>query len=183
MTALDYFVLAVLIASVALGAIKGILRGAIAVTSALAGLIAAAHFYEGAAPMFRWLVSTEKAANLMGFVAIFLAFIIAGAIASRLLRGWLRRARLDWADHLLGALFGLARGWLICSAAYLALTAFPVRLEAVQKAQFAPFLIEGTKVISYLGSSELRRRFLEGYEALRGIWAKAQKGKEQARGK
>jgi membrane protein required for colicin V production len=183
MTALDYFVLVILGLSVALGAIKGILKGAIAVVSALAGLLAAAHFYASAAPLFRWLVSTDRAASLIGFVAIFLAFIIAGAIASRALRKWLRRARLDWTDHLLGALFGLARGWLICSAAYLALTAFPVRLEAVQKAQFAPFLIEGTKVISYLGSNELRRRFLESYEALREIWAKARKNKEQARGK
>jgi membrane protein required for colicin V production len=177
MTALDYFVLAVLGLSVAFGAIKGILKGVIAVISALAGLLAAAHFYASAAPVCRWLVSTERAANVMGFVAIFSAFIIAGAIASRSLCGWLKRARLDWADHLLGALFGLARGWLICSAAYLVLTAFHVRLEAVQRAQFAPFLIEGTKVISYLSSDELKRRFLEGYQTLRGIWAKQARGK------
>jgi hypothetical protein len=53
---------------------------------------------------------------------------------------------------------------------YLALTAFPVKLEAVERAAFAPALLEGTRVIAYLTSSDLRERFLNGYEMIKGMW-------------
>jgi hypothetical protein len=67
----------------------------------------------------------------------------------------------------MGAAFGLLRGWLICSVIYLALTAFPLRPAAVEHARFAPALIEGTRVIAYLTSPELRERFFDGYEKVR----------------
>jgi hypothetical protein len=53
---------------------------------------------------------------------------------------------------------------------YLALTAFPVKLEAVEQASFAPVLLEGTRVISYLTSPELREQFLKGYETIQEWW-------------
>lgn len=170
MTVLDYFVLVVVAASITLGASRGILKGIISVISTIAGLIAAAHFYEHVAVVFGGVTSTSRAANLLGFVAVFLLVLIAGGLLSRWMRGKLKRARLRWLDRMLGAAFGLARGWLVCSVIYLALTAFPVRLETVERALFAPVLLEGTKVISYLTSSELRERFLNGYTTVQGLW-------------
>ena len=170
MTALDYFVLIVVVVSVALGAARGILKGIISVASALVGLIAAAHLYGYVASVFSGFVSTDRAADLLGFVAVFLLVLIAGSLLARWLRGRLKRARIGWVDHLLGAAFGFLRGWLICSVIYLALTAFPVKLEAVERAAFAPVLLEGTRVISYLTSRELRMRFLNGYTTVQGLW-------------
>ncbi|HET8677175.1 MAG TPA: hypothetical protein VFO63_15370, partial [Blastocatellia bacterium] len=57
-----------------------------------------------------------------------------------------------------------------CSVIYLALTAFPVKIEAVERAAFAPFLLEGTRVIAYLTSSEMRERFFEGYAMVKSVW-------------
>ncbi len=170
MTFLDYFVLFVAAASIILGASRGILKGIISVISTVAGLIAAAYLYGHAAVAFRGVTTTSRAANLLGFVAVFLLFLIAGGLLSRWLRRKLKRARLRWMDRLLGAAFGLARGWLVCSAVYLALTAFPVRLDAVERAMFAPALLEGTRVISYVTSSELRERFFNGYSTVQGLW-------------
>lgn len=170
MTVLDYFVLIVVVASTISGATRGILKGIISLISAVAGLIAAAHLYVYAAALFRGLVETARAASLLGFVAVFLLALVAGSLVSRWLRGRLKRARLDWLDHTLGAAFGLARGWLICSVIYLALTAFPVRLATVEQATFAPALLEGTRVIAYLTSTELRERFFEGYVKVTEIW-------------
>jgi membrane protein required for colicin V production len=170
MTVLDYFVLIVVVASVAMGAAKGIIKGVIAILSALAGLVVAAQVYPYAASLFSGFVSTARAANLIGFVAVFLIALWAGSLLARWLRGGLKRARLGWLDHVLGAAFGLARGWLVCSVIYLALTAFPVKLEAVERAAFAPALLEGTRVIAYLTSSDLRERFLNGYEMIKGMW-------------
>ena len=170
MTILDYFVLIVVVASVALGAARGILKGIISIVSAAAGLLAAAQFYEYGAVVFKAFVSNKLEADILGFVTIFLIVLIAGSLLVRWLRGRLKRARLTWVDRLVGAGFGLVRGWLICSAVYLALTAFPVRLAAVERATFAPALLEGTRVIAYLASPEIREQFLRGYETIHGFW-------------
>ena len=170
MTVLDYFVVIVVVASVALGATRGIIKGIISLSSALAGLVIAAQLYPFAAGLFSSFVSTARAANLLGFVAIFLLVLVGGSLLARWLRGGLKRVRLDWLDHLLGAVFGFLRGWLICSVIYLALTAFPVKLEAVERATFAPALLEGTRVIAYLTSKDLRDRFFDGYAMIQGMW-------------
>ena len=170
MTVLDYFVVIVVVASVALGATRGIIKGIISLSSALAGLVIAAQLYPFAASLFGSFVSTARAANLLGFVAIFLLVLVGGSLLARWLRGGLKRVRLDWLDHLLGAVFGFLRGWLICSVIYLALTAFPVKLEAVERATFAPALLEGTRVIAYLTSKDLRDRFFDGYAMIQGMW-------------
>jgi len=172
MTSLDYFVLVAVGLSVAFGAARGILKGLISILSAITGLIASAHLYSYAAPLFSGFASSAKSANLFGFVAIFLAVLTAGALASAWLRGGLKRARLDWMDHVAGAAFGLIRGWIVCSAIYLALTAFPVKVEAVERSLFAPALLEGTRVVIYLTSSEMRERFYEGYSKIKLFWEK-----------
>ncbi|MFY9571832.1 MAG: hypothetical protein WAV20_10575, partial [Blastocatellia bacterium] len=53
---------------------------------------------------------------------------------------------------------------------YLALTAFPGRPEAVERATFGPALLEGTRVIAYLTSREVRQRFFNGYETVKQLW-------------
>lgn len=169
MTVLDYFVLLVVVASVASGATKGIIRVIVSVAFTVAGLVLAANSYTYAASLLRIFVAA-RLADLLGFVAVFLLVLVAGSLLSRWLRGGLKRARLGWVDHALGAVFGVLRGWLICSVIYLALTAFPGKPEAVERAAFGPALLEGTRVIAYLTSRELRERFLNGYETVKQLW-------------
>jgi membrane protein required for colicin V production len=169
MTVLDYFVLLVVVASVASGATKGIIRVIVSVAFTVAGLVAAAFAYPFAAAVLRVFVAA-RLADLLGFMAVFLLVFVAGSLSGRWLRGGLKRARLGWIDHLSGAVFGLLRGWLICSVIYLALTAFPLRPDAVEKATFGPALLEGTRVIAYLTSREVRERFYSGYETVKQIW-------------
>ena len=169
MTVLDYFVLLVVVASVTSGATKGIIRVIVSVAFTVAGLVVAAFTYTYAAGLLRIFVAA-RLANLLGFVAVFLLVLVSGSLFSRWLRGGLKRARLGWLDHLLGAAFGFIRGWLICSVIYLALTAFPLKPEAVERATFGPALLEGTRVIAYLTSRDLRERFFNGYEAVKQLW-------------
>src|SRR5205085_11717371 len=174
MTVLDYFVLIVVVASVIWGASRGIIKGVLSVGAALAGLVIAAQLYAVAAHVFAPFTASARAANLLGFVSLFLLVLVAGGLLARWLRGRVKRAHLGWLDTGLGAAFGLLRGWLICSVIYLALTAFPVKLEAVERAIFAPLLLEGTRVIAYMTSRDLRQRFLDGYAMVRELWG--QKG-------
>ena len=112
----------------------------------------------------------------MNQMTIFVAVLAVGALLTFWLRSRLRRARLGWVDHLMGAGFGLLRGWLICSVVYLALTAFPLRPVAVERAMFGPVLLEGTHVVAYLASQDLRRRFSSGYETIKELWGQQEAG-------
>ena len=170
MTLLDYFVLIIVAASIVLGALKGIIRGAISIVAVIGGLLFAAFAYEYPAVLLGAFVASPQAAHLLGFMAILVAALAAGMFLSRGLRGVLKRLRLGWADHAIGAAFGLVRAWLLCSALYLALTAFPVKLDAVQQARLAPVLLEGTRAIAYLTSREFKDRFYSGYETVQRFW-------------
>jgi membrane protein required for colicin V production len=170
MTVLDYFVLILVTGSIAMGATRGIIKSALSVISALVGLLVAAQVYPYAAVLFSGIVSTARAANLLGFVTVFLLVLVGGSLLARWLRGGIKRTRLGWLDQLLGAGFGLLRGWLVCSVIYLVLTAFPIKLEAVERAAFAPVLLEGTRVIAYLTSRDLRERFMNGYATIQAMW-------------
>lgn len=147
--------------------------------ASLVGLVLAAHFYGKAGALLGVLTTTTRAADLLGFGLIFVTTVAVGAYAGHRLRKALDRAKLSWVDRLLGVLLGLARAWLVSSALYLGLTAFPVRLEAVEHSRLAPVLVEGTRALAYLGSRELRARFVEGYDALQRMWGASEDREER----
>jgi uncharacterized membrane protein required for colicin V production len=132
------------------------------------GVVIAARSYELAGSFLRALsvVESNAAANACGFLLIVAFALALGFVAGQLLKGGLRRARLEWMDRALGALFGFARGMAVCCVIYLALTAFPVRLETVAEARTAPALAEGAKLISWLTSPDVRARFEVEYRRL-----------------
>jgi len=160
MTFFDLIVLALLGASLIAGALRGFVRALIATAAMFVGIIIAAQAYETAGTALRatGMFESNAAANACGFLLIVGVALALGFVAGQLLRGSLRRAKLEWMDRLLGALFGLARGMAVCSVVYLALTAFPVRIDSVEEARTAPALAEGAKLISWLTSEDMRRR-------------------------
>jgi membrane protein required for colicin V production len=168
MTFFDLIVLALVGASLISGALRGFVRALIATAAMFVGVVVAAQSYEtaGAALRATGLFESNAAANACGFLLIVSVALALGFLAGELLRGSLRRAKLEWMDRALGALFGLVRGMAVCSVVYLALTAFPVRLDTVEEARTAPALAVGAKLISWLTSSELRTRFQSEYMRL-----------------
>ena len=165
MTLFDFIVFALTGASVMAGASRGLLRALITVVALIVGLFIAGQGYELAGSLLRGvgLVESREAANAGGFLLITSAVLVAGFVGGQVVRGGLRRVRLEWFDRVLGGAFGLLRGLAVCSVMYLALTAFPVRIEAVDKAKSAPLLAEGARWLAYFTSEDLRIRFLDKY--------------------
>jgi membrane protein required for colicin V production len=168
MTFFDLIVLAFVVASVVAGALRGLVRALIATVALAVGLVVAAQGYEWVGGWLRALgaVSTKTAADAGGFLVLLCLFLSVGFAAGALMRDTLKRAKLGWVDRLLGASFGALRGIAVCSAIYLALTAFPVPLVSVREARTAPALAEGARVISLLTSPDVRSRFLTEYRRL-----------------
>lgn len=168
MTFFDLIVLALVGVSLIAGALRGFVRALIATLAMFVGVIVAAQSYETAGTFLRSLgvIESNAAANAWGFLLIVGVALALGFMAGELLKGRLRRARLEWMDRALGALFGFARGMAVCCVIYLALTAFPVRLGSVTEARTAPALAEGARLISWLTSADLRTRFQVEYKRL-----------------
>ena len=168
MTVFDLFVLAIIGASVVAGALRGFVRALIASVGLLVGVIVAARAYGPAGELLRGvgLVKSTEAAHAGGFLLVVGLVLAAGFLVGTLPRAGLKRARLDWLDRVLGAAFGLARGVAVCSVVYLALTAFPVRIESVAEARTGPALAKGARLISFCTSEDVRAHFLAEYRRL-----------------
>ncbi|HEX8501438.1 MAG TPA: CvpA family protein [Pyrinomonadaceae bacterium] len=162
MTVFDLFVLAIVGASVAAGALRGFVRALIAGVGLAVGFVVASHTYRAAGSLLRGfgVVESVEAAHAAGFLLMVGIVLTGGFILGESARAGLRRARLEWFDRALGAGFGFVRGAAVCSVVYLALAAFPVRLEAVERARTGPALAEGARLLALCTSDDVRARFL-----------------------
>jgi membrane protein required for colicin V production len=106
----------------------------------------------------------------LGFSLIFLGTILIGTIITLLIGRFMKFAKLQWADRLLGAAFGFIRGWVISAMILLALTAFEVQTERVRNSQLAPYFLPGSRAIAVITPYELKAKFLVGYRALERWW-------------
>ncbi|HUY04231.1 MAG TPA: CvpA family protein [Rhodocyclaceae bacterium] len=139
MTGFDYLVLMV----IALSSLLGLWRGVVSELLGLAAWVAA--FFAArawglvvAGWLTAWLGEPAWRAAA-GFAAVFLVTLLIFAAARLVLSRLLRAVGLGFADRLLGALFGVARGVLVVLAAVLVcgMTALP-RQPWWRQASLAP---------------------------------------------
>ena len=170
MTILDLLLIAILINSIVISWFKGFVREVLGLITVLAGVLLAAWFYRGFAGPFKDVVRTENLALFFGFSAIFVATLVAGFGIIWLITRFVKFAKLQWADRMLGAAFGFIRGWVIGAVVLLALTAFDVQTERLKNSGLVPYFLPGSRVIAVLTPYEMKAKFLVGYRALERWW-------------
>ncbi len=124
----------VLLAAIALGAIagfhKGFVRTAIGAGAALGGIVAALWLYRSTGFLLRPFFASKQTANLVGLLAVFLAFAVLGAIAEHYWKRLHQPPPVVWADRGLGVGLGLLKGTLDVAVLTLLLALIvPPRLE------------------------------------------------------
>ena len=168
---LDWIILAILVYSVVASWFKGFVREILGLITVLAAVLSASWFYRGVgATFFKDVVRTENLALFFGFSVIFLVTLVAGFVVIWLVTKFMKFAKLQWADRLLGAAFGFIRGWVIGAAILLALTAFEVQTERLKNSELAPYFLPGSRVIAIMTPYEVKAKFLVGYRALERWW-------------
>ena len=167
---LDWFLLAILVYSIAVSWFKGFVREVLGLITVLVGVLLAAWFYRGVGRLFKDVVRTENIALFFGFSLIFVMTLVAGFVVIWLVTKFMKFAKLQWADRLLGAAFGFIRGWLISAAILLALTAFEIQTERLKGSELAPYFLPGSRVIAVMTPYEMKAKFLVGYRALERWW-------------
>ncbi len=170
MTLLDWVIVAILAYSIAISAVHGFVREIFGLISILIGALLASWFYRPVAPLFKDVVRTENLALFLGFSLIFLGTLIVSVLIIWLITRFVKFAKLQWADRMLGAAFGFIRGWVIGAVLLLSLTAFEVQTERLKNSELAPYFLPGSRVIAVMTPYELKAKFLVGYRALERWW-------------
>jgi membrane protein required for colicin V production len=166
---LDYLLLVTIGLSVLRGLGRGFTREIIGLVASMAALVLGMWFYGTAGTLVKRWVSSDRAANLIGFLMVVLAVILAGAIAGWMVSHFVKAVGLSFFDRLLGAGFGLIRGALVAIALLTAYIAFGPRSEpktapsAVVHSQIAPYLLRASSVFVDAAPMELKRAFRETY--------------------
>jgi membrane protein required for colicin V production len=167
---LDGVVLAIGIYSIIVSAMKGFVRELLGLASIVLAFLFGSWFYRDASYLFKDVVKTENLALFFGFFVVFLGTLLVGSLAIWLITKFVKFARLQWFDRVLGAAFGFIRGWVLASILLLGLTSFDVQGGQVRSSQLAPYLLPGARVIAVLTPTELKARFLDGYRTVEQWW-------------
>jgi membrane protein required for colicin V production len=164
---LDWVLAIVLVASIIPAIKKGFVRELISLASVILALIIAALEYPRAATWFQDLTNSHQVAMAAGFLIIFVAVLVAGAVISFFVGLLIKTAGVEWFDRFLGGLFGLVRGVIIDSIVLMVLMAFAIKSQAVSRSQLAPYISTGARAIALAMPQNLRDEFRSGFEKFR----------------
>jgi membrane protein required for colicin V production len=129
MAALDWVFVAVLLASLLLGAWRGLVYEVLSVMSWIAAFIAAQLFAPAVAAMLPMEGSAQAVRYAAAFVLVFIAVVFAGALIAWLTKKMVEAVGLRPVDRVLGAVFGVLRG-----AVMLLALAVVVNMTALKRA-------------------------------------------------
>lgn len=164
---LDWLFAIIVLLSVIFAVRKGFVRELISLAAVAAGIVVAALEFRRAANWFGDLTSSHDVALAAGFLAIFIAVLVAGAIISALARFLIRSAGIEWFDRFLGGIFGLIRGIIIDSIVLMILVAFAIKPATVGKSQLAPYISTGARALVVVMPRDLKTAFRSGFQRFR----------------
>lgn len=113
MTALDYFVIAVVVLSVVISLVRGAVREVLSVASWVVAIFLAFEFSGVVATYMPASVSSPTVRSAAAFVATLLVSLLVLALVSMLITRLIKQSPLSGVDRLLGALIGLVRAAVI----------------------------------------------------------------------
>jgi membrane protein required for colicin V production len=113
MTWFDYVVIAIVVASVLLGAWRGVVGEIIALVAWVLAFFAAKFWGAEVARAFFTGIADPALRIVAAWVAVFVVVLVLMALLRLAVRGLLKALGLSLSDRLLGVVFGAARGLLI----------------------------------------------------------------------
>jgi membrane protein required for colicin V production len=114
------------------------------------------------------------AASFFGFLIIFLLAIIVGSIVGSLVRHAMKILKLGWFDRMMGACFGLLRGYLINVVIFLAFVAFPINSAAVAESSLKGIFLPGARILGTYVPSDFKQKLIDGLQYLQEEWLQHQ---------
>ncbi len=164
---LDVVLIVILLITFILGLIKGFIRQVIGILAVIGGIILASRYYGWVSWKFMKFISSDFWRNCLAFLIIFIGVILVGWLISFILSK-LMKGSLSLANHVLGGIFGLFKGVLICAVLVFGLLVFNFEKEALINSKLAPGCIKIAKSFTVLIPDSLRVRFQEAWKKFEG---------------
>ena len=172
MSLLDLILLAVILISIAAGFRAGFARVGIGFLAGILGVVFGFWFYGTPAAWVHKYVHSVTISNVLGFILVFWAFLLAGALIGKIFSKLFKWTGLSWLDRLMGAAFGLVRGGLITTAMVAILMAFtprPVPNWMVDSIVL-PYAMDASGVLAAIAPNAIKDAFRESVRDIRKIW-------------
>jgi membrane protein required for colicin V production len=172
---LDFVLLILIVTSIIASFRKGFSRELIGLISVIVALFCGLWFYGSAGSILEPYVSSRGIAHFCGFLIVFIAVVIAGAVIGLLFSRLVKAAGLSFFDRILGAGFGAVRGLLMSVALVVAIVAFTPAAgdaapSAVVHSRLAPYVIDTAHLFASIAPRELKDGFRKHYGQVKTIW-------------
>ncbi len=127
----------------------GIIREIVTIVGVALGIVLAGLFYQNLATDVKLAVDNDNTANIIAFLAIFGACVLAGQLAGMLLKTTASLLMLGTFDHLLGAAFGFLKGMAIVEIGLIVFVTFPEfgLKEHIRDSMFGPMFLDGIPIL------------------------------------
>ncbi len=153
MNTIDIIVIAVVALSALIAFLRGFVREVLTIGSWLGASLVTLYGIALVQPKFEQMISNKMVADIASGVSLFLLSLVVFSILSHMIAGFVRGSALTAVDRSLGLLFGLVRGAILVSLAYmLVLWADPNMLRG---ARTTPMMARGAEILRGLAPKEL----------------------------
>lgn len=159
----DIVLAVILVVTLILGFLKGLVRQVIGIMAVVAGLVLAALYYLPVAGFLNRFIAEAKWSLLPAFLVIFIGVLMAGWLVALVLSK-LMKGPLKFMNHILGGVFGLLKGVLICGVIVLGLLVFQLNRSTLEKSILAPYCFGVSKALVHLIPQELKAKFKTAYQ-------------------
>lgn len=141
---------------------KGLIRVLLSIGGLIAGIVVASWNYEAIANRIGQLVKNRVAAEVIGFLLLFVLVVALVTWIATLLQKTVKAVGLGFVDKLFGAVFGFFRGILLGALALMAFAAFAPGANWLKNSQLAPYFLQGAHALSFVVPEDFERQVTEG---------------------
>jgi membrane protein required for colicin V production len=153
MNTVDIIVIAVVGISALIAFLRGFVREMLTIGSWIGAALITLYGFPILQPKFEQWISSKLAADIAGGIALFLVSLVLFSILSHMVARFVRGSALTAVDRSLGLLFGLVRGAILVSLAYmLILWGDPNMLRG---ARTTPMMARGAEILRNMAPKEL----------------------------
>ncbi|MDB5392698.1 MAG: colicin production protein [Rhodospirillales bacterium] len=153
MNTVDIIVIAVVGISAVIAFLRGFVREILTIGSWLGAGLVTLYAFPVLQPKFEQWISSKLAADITGGIGLFLVSLIIFSILSHMVARFVRGSALTAVDRSLGLLFGLVRGAILVSLAYMLIFAMDPSL--LRGARTTPMMARGAEILRNLAPKEL----------------------------
>jgi len=153
MNSIDLIVIAVVGISTVIAFLRGFVREMLTIGSWLGAALVALYGFPMLQGKFEGWISSKLAADILCGLSLFLVSLVVLSILSHMIARLVRGSALTAVDRSLGLLFGLVRGAILVSLAYMLV--YSLDPNMMRGARTRPMMARGAEILRSLAPKEL----------------------------